>query len=90
MPGNPSWTPTTLSNYNATPPADDGSLVEANRITWAKIKDKIGDRLHLGHIPQNTEFPRGLLIRTGTRHAAALDDARARAAIDITPTDKDD
>lgn len=33
------------SGYNATPPADDGSQVAANLITWAGIKSKIGDVL---------------------------------------------
>lgn len=33
------------SGYNATPPADDGSQVASNLITWAGIKNKIGDVL---------------------------------------------
>lgn len=37
------FTDQSASNYNATPPADDGSVAESNRITWAKIKTKIGD-----------------------------------------------
>ncbi len=32
-----------ISGYNATPPADDGTTVEANRTTWAKHKSKLGD-----------------------------------------------
>ncbi len=32
-----------ISGYNATPPADDGTAVEANRTTWAKHKSKLGD-----------------------------------------------
>lgn len=39
------------------------------------IKDKIGDRLHFGHVPQNTAFPRGLLTRAGSRLDGCLDDA---------------
>jgi hypothetical protein len=41
----PSYTPVTVSSYNATPPADDGTAVEGNRITWSGIKTKLGDPL---------------------------------------------
>ncbi len=33
------------SNYNQSPPADDGSQTAANQITWAKIKTKLADVL---------------------------------------------
>lgn len=42
------WNPftgPTLSGYNASPPPDDGSATEANRITWAKSKTKLADPL---------------------------------------------
>lgn len=42
--GNP-YTSVTVTNYNATPPPDDGSNVSANEITWAKHKTKLGDPL---------------------------------------------
>lgn len=32
-----------ISGYNASPPADDGTQVEANKIKWATHKDKLGD-----------------------------------------------
>lgn len=35
----------TLSGYNSSPPADDGSEVSANEVTWSKHKDKLGDPL---------------------------------------------
>ena len=35
----------TISGYNATPPADDGSQVASNQVTWAKHKTKLGDPL---------------------------------------------
>ncbi len=38
-----SWTPTTVSGYNATPPADDGSQTAANVVSWATIKTKLND-----------------------------------------------
>lgn len=34
-----------ISGYNAAPPADDGSQVSSNQITWSKHKLKIGDPL---------------------------------------------
>ncbi len=37
----------TISGYNATPPADDGTAVEANRTTWAKHKDKLADPIRV-------------------------------------------
>ena len=33
-------------NYNANPPADDGSAVAANRVLWSTFKTKIGDPLN--------------------------------------------
>ena len=40
--GNP-YTSQTISGYNASPPADDGSQVASNQVTWAKHKTKLGD-----------------------------------------------
>lgn len=37
------YTPVSITGYNANPPADDGSAVEANRVKWATIKTKITD-----------------------------------------------
>jgi hypothetical protein len=39
------YTSQTLSGYNATPPADDGTETEANKGYWATIKTKLGDPL---------------------------------------------
>lgn len=38
-----SYTPPTISGYNATPPSDDGSVTSSNRILWATIKEKLSD-----------------------------------------------
>lgn len=35
----------TVTGYNASPPADDGTQVASNQVTWAKHKGKIGDPL---------------------------------------------
>ena len=39
------YSPVTITGYNANPPADDGSAVATNEISWAGIKAKIGDPL---------------------------------------------
>lgn len=38
-----SYTVPTISGYNSTPPADDGTEVASNRVDWSKIKDKLAD-----------------------------------------------
>jgi len=40
-----SYTPPTLTGYNASPPPDDGSQTTANRATWAGILTKLTDTL---------------------------------------------
>lgn len=37
------YTSQSISGYNASPPPDDGTQTSANKVTWAKHKDKIGD-----------------------------------------------
>jgi len=37
------FTSASVSNYNANPPADDGSQTEANRVKWSTIKTKLPD-----------------------------------------------
>ena len=37
------YTKPTISGYNATPPADDGTHVAANQLIWATIKTKLAD-----------------------------------------------
>ncbi|HEY6019661.1 MAG TPA: hypothetical protein VIY48_07100 [Candidatus Paceibacterota bacterium] len=45
-----------VSDYNATPPTDDGSSGSTNTITWAKIKTKLGDPLNTAIAAINTNF----------------------------------
>lgn len=33
----------TISSYNATPPADDGTVSEANKVKWSTVKTKLTD-----------------------------------------------
>jgi hypothetical protein len=40
------YTTIAVAGFNANPPADDGSQTEANKVTWAKIKTKLGDPLN--------------------------------------------
>tara|TARA_Y100000310_G_C20687045_1_gene819707 strand:+ start:1608 stop:2663 length:1056 start_codon:yes stop_codon:yes gene_type:complete len=37
------YTPPTIVDYNASPPADDGTEVESNKIKWSFIKEKLVD-----------------------------------------------
>lgn len=45
----------------------------------SSIQAKIGSRMHLDQIPQDTEFPRIRFFRTGTALDGALDDAAGTA-----------
>lgn len=42
MANNP-YTTQTISNYNNSPPPDDGTAVGSNQLSWAKHKTKLGD-----------------------------------------------
>lgn len=37
------YTTETITGYNSTPPADDGSVSESNKIKWSTIKEKLPD-----------------------------------------------
>jgi len=37
------FTPPSISGYNATPPSDDGAATTANRVNWSTIKTKLTD-----------------------------------------------
>ena len=41
-PTNP-YSSQTISGYNSSPPADDGTKVDSNRVQWSKHISKIGD-----------------------------------------------
>lgn len=40
-----SYSNTTVTGYNSSPPADDGTQSEANKVKWSTIKTKLGDPL---------------------------------------------
>lgn len=40
-----SYTPVSITGYNASPPPDDGTEVSGNVIKWSNHKDKLGDPL---------------------------------------------
>lgn len=44
-----------ISGYNASPPSDDGSQVESNRVDWSKIKEKLTDPLKTAIESINTQ-----------------------------------
>ena len=62
------------TGYNATPPADDGTSVEANRITWAKHKTKLADPV------------KNLADAMNTALLAALDHSVVDTAVNLTTT----
>src|SRR5258708_4225043 len=39
------YSPQSVTNYNTSPPPDDGSRVAANAVSWATIKNKLADPL---------------------------------------------
>ena len=44
MPNSP-YTSQSISGYNSSPPSDDGSQTEANRVKWSTIKTKLADAI---------------------------------------------
>lgn len=45
-----------VTGYNATPPPDDGTTVDANKGKWSTIKTKLGDPLNTAIAAINTEL----------------------------------
>ena len=69
------WTPPSLSNYNISPPPDDGSQVASNVGAWATIKTKLSDPLRVWIEAINTsltsflssvEYPIGSILLHGS------------------------
>ncbi|MGI9411541.1 MAG: hypothetical protein ACR2OV_15790 [Hyphomicrobiaceae bacterium] len=58
----------TISGYNATPPADDGSQVASNQLEWAKHKTKLADPVKTLSEAINTE----LLAAFGKLHLSQI------------------
>ena len=50
------YTSVSVSGYNATPPADDGTVSEANKVKWATHKTKLGDPLKTAIEAVNTNL----------------------------------
>lgn len=71
------YTAVTVTGYNASPPADDGTVSEANRITWAKHKTKLGD-------PNKTAIE-----SINTKILAALDTTPSTKTTNYTTTTTD-
>jgi hypothetical protein len=64
-----------ISGYNSSPPADDGTTSAANQVTWAKHKTKIGDPLKTGIEAINTALVAAL--NESTRSISASESAVA-------------
>ena len=69
---------------------EKGIFVDPARAEWATERVSKGLGLTEPEVAVRPMIHIKSAIIVGELHAAALDDARARAAIDITPTDKDD
>lgn len=54
------YTTVTVSGYNASPPPDDGTNVDANKVEWAKVKEKIGDPINTAVAAVNTSAQTGI------------------------------
>lgn len=50
------YTEVSISNYNANPPADDGSETSDNQITWAKHKTKLSDPIKTAYESTQTNI----------------------------------
>lgn len=74
------YSSTTVSSYNSSPPADDGSTTAANKVTWATIKTKLGDPLNSWATALNSAVLNALDFSasaiTGTYTTVASDNAR--------------
>lgn len=83
----------TVTSYNASPPADDGSQSASNQITWAKHKTKLGDPLKTAIEAIDTALVAALnessLAKTDTytvtaaEHAKTIEVTTASAGCDI-------
>lgn len=62
--GNP-FTEIQIDNYNSNPPSDDGSQTPENKITWSKIKEKLGDPVKAGVETLNTNILAAFAIVAG-------------------------
>lgn len=64
-----------ISGYNATPPSDDGSATEANKVKWSTVKTKLGDPTKTAVESINTALVTAL--NTSARSITASDTAVA-------------
>ena len=54
------YTSNSASGYNSTPPADDGSQAESNKVKWSTIKDKLTDPVKTLADTMNSEIATAL------------------------------
>ena len=85
------YTSTIISGYNATPPPDDGTKTDVNKIKWSHVKTKVGDPVKTLAESMNTKLvdfadtgPVAISANTvlnSSHHAKTIE---ASGAIDIT------
>ena len=78
---------TTASGYNASPPADDGSVTSANKVKWATIKTQLSDPLNVVDGAINTALRTALNV-TPTSQSSAYTTTTAdhQRPIEVTGT----
>lgn len=74
------YTTIAVSAYNATPPANDGSIVDSNKITWDKHLTKIGNPLKTAieaiDAALVTAFAQEALLKTANYTTTATDNGK--------------
>lgn len=73
-----SYTTQAISGYNTSPPDDDGSQTEANRVKWSTIKSKLADPIKTLAEAINTE----LVSYSATRFGNAVETFSTTKTID--------
>ena len=81
------YTPTSVANYNQTPPPDDGTAVSANKAKWSDVKTKLGDPINTAVAAIDSNLTTAFAgINTAFGTPGALGVAGAHVASDGTNT----
>src|SRR5688572_22961078 len=75
------YTQVSISDYNASPPTDDGDDTVVNQVTWAGIKTKLGDPINTAIESINTNA--GTACGTLDASVIALDTAISGLTTDL-------
>lgn len=80
------WTSQTISGFNSSPPADDGSAVVANQLFWSTIKTKLADPIKTLAESINSALTTmgGKLINIGADESNAMAGSLAFTSSELT------